>query len=195
MSGAEQSLETIVAAIQAGHDPETNFRYLFERYYGAVFRFFQRKGLLGEDCRDLAQEVFFAAYRSLPSLREPSTFPSWLYRIAGNVFARELERRYAQKRGRDSGAEVDNEHVPDETHPGPLEALLENERLSKLTEAMSGLPKQMRRCVQLRVAEGSSYEEIAAVLGLSINTVKVQLHRARHDLAEKLSGYFRKVEI
>jgi RNA polymerase sigma-70 factor, ECF subfamily len=195
MSNGGRELEEIVADIQRGCDAEANFRILFERYHGAVYRFFQRKGLRDEDCRDLAQEVFLAAHRSLPQLREPSTFPTWLYRIAGNIFARDLERRYAKKRGRDSGEEIEFERVPDESRPGPLDALLDREKLAKLTEAVSSLPKQMRRCVQLRVADGSSYEEIATVMGISVNTVKVQLHRARQDLTEKMSGYFRRVEI
>ena len=195
MPDGDRTAEEIVCAIQCGCEPEANFRILFERYHGPVYRFFQRKGFLGEDCRDLVQEVFLAAYRSLPSLREPSTFPSWLYRIARNIFARELERRYARKRGRQTDQEISFDHIQDESQPGALQTLLNSERLAKVVEAVGSLPKQMRRCVQLRVVEDSSYEEIAAVLNISVNTVKVHLHRARHDLAEKLRGYFQTVEL
>ena len=71
-----------------------------------------------------------------------------------------------------------------------MEALLEKERRDKLDEAIQSLPPQMRRCVQLRVIKMLSLAEIAAVMHISINTVKAHLHQAKKALKEELDQHF-----
>ena len=77
----------------------------------------------------------------------------------------------------------------------PLAVTLEKEKLEKLHEALQHLPAQMRRCAQLRIAHELSYVEIAALMGISINTVKAHLHQAQKSLRAQLSSYFEEMEV
>ena len=157
-----------------------------------------------EDCRDLTQEVFVSVHRGLKDLRNDSQFNNWLFKIARNIFANELERRGAKKREglvvpleeKDTGLERRGSgRKTTDPKNGPMEQLLEKERRHKLNEAIQGLPMQMRRSVQLRVLKGLSYAEIAAVMGVSTNTVKAHMHQARKVLRKDLGPYFNEIEL
>jgi RNA polymerase sigma-70 factor (ECF subfamily) len=72
----------------------------------------------------------------------------------------------------------------------PGEDLLAGERSRLLREAIGKLPEQMRKCLLLRVDQEMRYKEIAVVLRLSPETVKVHLFQARKRLREELGPYF-----
>jgi RNA polymerase sigma-70 factor (ECF subfamily) len=192
----EKSTEDIIKELKRGRDREANFKLLFDRYYDQLHRFFQRKGISPEDCRDLTQEVFVSAYKGLKGLRNESQFQNWLFRIARNIHKNEIERRQAKKReAKEVSLEGARSELNDsrgraeqiaDSDPNPIDALLEKEGRHKLSEAVRRLPPQMRRCVQLRVVKGLSHGEIAAIMGISVNTVKAHLHQARKTLKEKL---------
>lgn len=186
----EKSTETILEELRQGLSREANYRLLFERYHDQVYRFFRRRGMSQEDCRDLTQDVFVSVYKGLKGLRDQTHFHSWLFQIARNILKNELERRGAKKR---TGAKLTFEEQSVSAEPqdatqkaSPMETLLEKERRKKLADAIEGLPPQMRRCIQLRVLKGLSVAEIASVMRISINTVKAHLHQARKALKEEL---------
>lgn len=200
----KKTTEQIIGELRHGLNREANYKLLFEQYHDQVYRFFQRNGMAREDCRDLTQDVFVSVYRGLKSLRDEKQFHTWLFRIARNVFKNELERRQAKKRtGRvlsleeRSGASDDGSASAGKADPrtSPMEALLEKERREKLTEAVKGLPLQMQRCVQLRILKGLSMAEIAAVMRISVNTVKAHLHQAKKVLKEELGHHFNDSEL
>ena len=196
----KKTTEQIIEELEQGLHREANYKLLFERYHDQVYRFFQRKGMAREDCRDLTQDVFVSVHKSLNTLRDHSQFHTWLFRIARNIFANELERSRAKKRtGRVLSLEERRSKTDEEpgvarkaADPGtsPMEALLEKERREKLTAAVTGLPPQMQRCVQLRILKGLSMAEIADIMRISINTVKAHLHQARKVLKEELGPHF-----
>jgi RNA polymerase sigma-70 factor (ECF subfamily) len=193
---AERSVEEIVGDIQRGHQSESNYRELHQRFCGQVYRFFLRKGCSPEDSRDLAQETFFLAFRGVKDLRDAAFFPGWLFTIARNVHHSALAKRHARKR---LPAEAETDERTLDSLPAPeagsaMKSLLDREKLAGVVNALRELPEQMRRCVELRMAHECSYEEVAVVMGLSINTVKVHLHQARKKLKEKLSPYFGDLE-
>lgn len=185
---------------KTGQRREQIFQILFDRYVRQVHRFFQRKGFSPADCHDLTQETFFSVYKGLSELRQPELFEGWLFRVAMNVFRSRLEQAQAQKR-QSTLVSLDDEsdadlgftplaaRIPDR-RPTPLQASLEQEKLSRLREAMNQLPEQMQRCAQLRFAHELSYQEIATLLGISIGTVKAHLNQARQRLRQQLRGYF-----
>jgi len=195
----------IIEELRQGLNREANYKLLFDRHYDQVYRFFQRKGLSLEDCRDLTQEVFVSVHRGLKGLRVENQFSTWLFKIARNLFANEMERRGTKKREglvvsleeKHTGPGAKRGVVRKTTDPkgGPMEELLEKERRHKLNEAIQGLPMQMRRSVQLRVQKGLSYAEIAAVMGVSPNTVKAHLHQARKALRKDLGEYFNDIKL
>lgn len=192
--------EEIIQELRRGLNREANYKLLFERYHDQVYRFFQRKGMSREDCRDLTQDVFVSVHKGLKGLREQGLFHTWLFKIARNIFSNELERNHAKKRAGRTHSLDDTASKQDEWRrlarsttdfkAGPVEALLEKERREKLNEAIQNLPPQMQRCVQLRVTRMLSVEEVAAVMNISVNTVKAHLHQARRLLKEELHNYF-----
>lgn len=70
----------------------------------------------------------------------------------------------------------------------PLEAAVGAERLAALDAAIREFPTQMRRCAALRFRQGLEYQEIATVLQISLDAVKVQLSRARSRLRERFEN-------
>ncbi len=169
---------------------EESFENLFRCYSRRLWGFFRQRGLSPEECNDLTQETFLQVHRSLAAFEGRSSFETWLFHLAANVYRKELRRRGAQKR---QGSEITWDR-PGDPDPAlcvwrdPGRELLGKERLRTLRRAMSELPTQLRRYLLLRVYQELSYAEIAVVMKVSIKTVKVQLFRARRKLAGILSG-------
>ena len=181
-------------------DKEESFRILFERYYPKVRRFFLRKGMSLETANDLTQETFFSVHKGLEGLRDEALFESWLFTIAQNVFRRKFEMENAGKRkgefeyidaepARAEASSSPSRQIVD-SRPTPIEEAIDQERSRMLREALSQLPEQMRRCMELRLVHDLSYQQIAAVLGINVNTVKAHLHQAKKSLKRKIGAYF-----
>lgn len=192
----------VIREIKQGLNFEANCRWLFERHYAQILRFFRRKGFDTEACRDLTQDTFISVYKGLKDLRQEEQFESWLFAIAHNVWCSLIENRTAQKRSA-TVLSLEGEGESDDRLPiaarladqraDPLTVALEKEKVEKLREALVHLPQQMRHCAQLRVVHDLSYAEIAAVMGISVNTVKAHLHQAQKALRTQLSSYFEEI--
>ena len=192
----DEPIEELIRDFKTGRNPEKSFREIFNLYYAQVCRFFFRRGFAQEDSRDLAQDVFFSVYQGLANIQNSAHFQGWMFTIARNILVNELEKRHAKKREglhvSPTGelGEQDMDVLPSREPGNALQSMLDSERTQKLAHAMNDLPAQMRRCVQLRVTSDCTYEEIAAIMGISVNTVKAHLHKARKSLQQKLSSYF-----
>jgi RNA polymerase sigma-70 factor (ECF subfamily) len=195
------SVNRIIEEWQAGLNREENFRLLFDQYAPLICRFFEKRGFSTEECRDLTQETFICVYKGVETFRRESQFETWLFQIASNIYRTELRRRLADKRaGQHASWEstVEQEQSASERmergHPAsrqnPLDEVLAKEGRRLLREAMEELPDQMRNCLMLRVYQGFSYQEIAAAMQISVETVKAHLYQARHRLKSKLADYF-----
>ena len=198
MPSQDQSLETIIRNLRAGKDEEANSRLLFVRFYPEVCSYFQRRGVAVEDSEDLAQEVFWQVFRRLDSLRDDAHFPGWLFTISRNVFNNEISRRHTQKRAAavtNHFSEASDRNIIEtvETRSpasNALKGLLNQEKLCALSLELRKLPDQMRRCICLRVIHEYSDNQIATLLGISSNTVRVHVFRAKKALSDALRPIF-----
>jgi RNA polymerase sigma-70 factor (ECF subfamily) len=191
MDDPNESVRSIIERLQAADSPrEEDFRRLFDLFYPRLVHFFARRGFAPQDCLDLTQETFLGIYRGIGSFRRDSRFETWLFSIATNAYRKRLRRGVAGKR---EGQEVPLEPAGN-TPPAPEspadEEMLRRERSRRLREAVEKLPEQMRRCLVLRVYQEMKYREIAALMRLSPETVKVHLFQARKRLREELGPYF-----
>lgn len=204
MNAPDRDTVALIREIKQGLNVEDNFHLLFDRHHARILRFFRRKGFDPEDCRDLTQETFVSVYKGLKALRQEEQFESWLFAIAHNVWCSLIESRTAQKRSvklLSLEGESESDDRPSiaarlaDGSADPLTIALDKEKLEKLREALQHLPQQMRRCAQLSVVHELTYVEVAALMGISVNTVKAHLHQARKALREKLSSYFEQIEV
>lgn len=181
-----------IAELQAGVRIEINSRYIFDRYYPWVRRFFVRRGHTAQDSEDLAQETFGRVFRQLSSFRYEASFSSWLFAVAANLGRNENRRRHREKR--DAPVVSIDERASDDAPPwepaamdaSPARTAYEKERREALAKAVQELPPQMKQVLALRVDHELKYREIATVLQISIETVKAHLFQARQRLREKL---------
>jgi RNA polymerase sigma-70 factor (ECF subfamily) len=208
-SGSSQGepVEAIFRQLQEGTGREESFRLLFDRFYGPLFRFFQHRGFSTEECQDLIQETFLRVYRGIGAFRGEARWEHWLFRIAANTGIKALRHGAAAKRaGRTVSLEEEGAGDSPATtsaasaaggaeDPAPLRRLLGKEMKEILSQAIAGLPSQMRRCVRLRVFQELDYDEIAEALGISPSTVKVQMFKARKRLRMELADSFSDFEL
>ena len=161
----------LVAAARAG-DLDA-FSALVRRYQGHVWRLSLRLTNDRSAADDVTQEAFVRAYRFLPRYRGDSKFSTWLFSIARNCALDELRR--VERRRRLSG-----ELRTQEARPADHGVRLE------VAEALAALPRELREPVVLIDMFGTSYAEVAGMLGVPLGTIKSRVHRARELLALSL---------
>ena len=144
----------------------------------------------GEDAKDISQEVFLKAYRSLSNFDERSAFSTWLYRITHNTCIDEMRKRKG-KQNYSLEEELENEagsmqrQIADEGDT-PEESLLREEQKSEILQALDNLSAEHKAAIILRDVKGLSYEEIAEILELSLGTVKSRISRGRNQLKKEI---------
>jgi len=153
------------------------FDELVERHLPRVWRVVYRVLRHREDTEDVVQEVFVTAHRSLRDFRGDAKLSTWLHRIAVTRALNHAERAAEKVRRGSEPIEVIAE--PASTAPTPLHALEAKELRRRLADCLEKVPEAWRAVLALRDAEQMAYEEIAAVLGLALGTVRSRLARAR----------------
>jgi RNA polymerase sigma-70 factor (ECF subfamily) len=147
------------------------------RVYNLALRMTGRE----EDARDAAQDAFLTALRKLSSFRGDAAFTTWLHRITVNA-CYDLLRRRARgpvlERLGDDGVELEPPPSPD--HAGSTELSVDVRR------ALQHVPQDYRVVMILHDVEDLPYEEVAAIVGVPVGTVKSRLHRGRVALARAM---------
>jgi RNA polymerase sigma-70 factor (ECF subfamily) len=186
--------EFSLEALQNGDQAE--FAKVVGAYSGYIYRLALKMVNNPQDAEDILQETFIKAYDAFPKFEGRSKVSTWLYRIATNealMFLRSkdptpisVEQPYPQEQ---------------EATPKPLEivdwcCLPEDEMLTDevrqyLSKSVEELSDALKATFVLRDIEKLSTKETADVLGISESAVKTRLHRARMQLRENLSHYFK----
>lgn len=191
-SEEDPALQRAIAELQAGVRVEANSRRVFELYYPWVRRFFGRLGYTPQDSDDLAQETFGRVFDQMDSFRNDGSFKSWLFAVAANLHRNEHRRRHREKRDAPEVSldETNEDGAPLREPPAPevspAQVAYEKERREALARAVKELPPQMGQVLALRIDHDLKYREIAAVLQISIETVKAHLFQARQRLRSEL---------
>ena len=178
---AEVNDQLIVSQIVSGQ--KDLFRLLVRQHEKAVFgmglSFFRNS----EDASDFTQDVFLKAYRSLSSFEGRSRFSTWLYKIAYNTALNEVNRRKEYQ----SLAEDDINKLVNNTET-PERLTLRNAAKKAVRAAIEELPERFRICIDLFFFYDRSYQEIEAITGIPVNTVKSHVFRSKMILREKLKS-------
>jgi len=174
-----------------------SFDELFERYERRVFNLIYR--LVGdyEEATDLASETFVQALRSFDRFRGEAQPYTWLYRIAVNLCKNHFRKQGVRQRvhgpSLDERIMLDGEDRPERDIEDwtrtPQRAVEQRELQREIERALARLSPDGRMVVILRDLHGLSYQEIAEVVGVSVEIVKARLFRARAALREQLAVY------
>lgn len=165
----------------------------FEQYRGPLQRYVRSLVRDRAEADDITQETFLRAYQNLPTLQDQAKLSPWLYRIATNLcydrFRQTASRPIAQSL--DDATDLAGE--PGEAalagDPAPrLDRLLEQKEMSAcVQEYLDSLSDSYRAVILLHDVQELSNPQIAEMLGCSVATVKIRLHRARARLRAKLA--------
>ncbi len=171
------------------------FETLVQKYDRQIFRIAQHITQNREDAQDVVQDAFLKAYEKLDQFQGNSKFYTWLVRIAVNESLMRLRKRRTGKMvSIDDDIETEEGSVPRDLadwSPNPEQNYSQAELAEILRKTIQGLPHGFRIVFVLRDVDGLSTEETAETLGLSVPAVKSRLLRARLQLRERLSRYFR----
>ena len=173
--------EKLVSQTLAGD--QDAFGVLVHKYQEMVYAYAFQKVRNEEDAQDVTQEVFWRAYHHLYQLRHPHRFRSWLYTIMSNQCKRQL-MSVIKTRQRETALEdaTDDALRTEPAYTTPTEGWRVD-----LEQALSELPDDNRVAVSMFYMGDHSLKEISDFLGVSINTVKSKLYRARQQLGNALS--------
>ena len=172
------------------------FEELVRKYDRNVFRIANHITQNREDAEDVVQDAFLKAFQNLGQFQGQSKFYTWLVRIAVNEALMRLRRRRPERMvSLDEDINTGEDTIPREVAdwaPNPEQLYNQGELREILQKTIQGLPPSFRTVFVLRDVEGLSTEETADALNLSIPAVKSRLLRARLQLRERLTKYFKK---
>src|SRR3990172_2394926 len=184
----------LVQQVQQGQ--VESFSELVDRHERKIFRLTQHITGHREDAEDALQEAFLKAFSHLAQFQENSKFYTWLVRIAVNESLMKLrKRKTSQAVSLDEEIETEEDLIPREIaawDENPEQKYARQELREILDRTVSSLPPLFRTVFILRDLDHLSTEETAEALNLSVPAVKSRLLRARLQLREKLSKYFRR---
>ncbi len=169
-----------------------SFNQLILRWERPIYAFAYRVIGREEDARDVCQETFLRAFRSLPGFRGQAKFSSWLYQIAMNL-CRDWIRRQRRARTVQLAEGVDPTELAAEQGPvESIEDLVSRRELSAVVEeAMTLLPEEQRTAIVLKEYHGMTFQEIADLQGCPLSTVKTRLYQGLSVLRRHLEKHGR----
>lgn len=191
----EAAAQRILSEYSAGElELAEAFEQLYRLFYPAVKALLARWTPVPEDRDELTQETFLRIYKGIEAFRRDSSFSTYLFKVARNIYLGHRRRMLAAKR---NGIEIplEDPNVGDETQPWEIapgvaptqeDEVLAAEQLKQVWGVIERMPEQRRRCLILSYFQGLTVPEMAAVLRLAEGTVKAHLFQARQQLKELL---------
>lgn len=178
--------ETLMTRMAAG-DVKA-FELLIEGWQGRAYRFAYRIFRDRHIAEDVSQELFFKLFRSASRYQPAGKFKTYFYKVLNNLCLDTLRRM--NKKSLPDFQSYENPvldgFADEQGRPSPEAAAELSEERRLVREAIGKLPLPQRRVIVLRELEELKYREIAEVLHLSLNEVKVLIHRGRKSLLKIL---------
>ncbi|MDP9199385.1 MAG: sigma-70 family RNA polymerase sigma factor [Pseudomonadota bacterium] len=171
--------DAIVQLIQAGRT-EQAFERLVPAYRRRVIGLAYSVLRDRTAAEDLAQEVFVKLWRALPRYDGRARLSTWIYAITRNAAISALRTRRRSVSLSDPAVLAEVEHREAAPDPAPGDATIWRQ--------VEALPEKQRQAVILYYQDERTVDEVAAMMGMPVNTVKTHLHRARASLATALAA-------
>jgi RNA polymerase sigma-70 factor (ECF subfamily) len=184
----------VIAAVDSGGLPGVNSDMgpacetldtgvLFATYHDRIYRYLLHMVKNPAEAEDLTQETFLRAYRHGDSVRDPLAIRGWLYRIATHACLDRLRQRHPVISMHSQPAGEQLRSAATEA-PSALEITERRETSACVQRCLDFLPDKYRAVILLHEAYSLTAPEIAKLLGVTVTTVKIRLHRARRNLQQ-----------
>jgi RNA polymerase sigma-70 factor (ECF subfamily) len=178
---------------------QSAFNEMVSRYWDRIYAMVHQLLRNPQDAEEVTQDAFIRAHRGLVNFRGEAAFSTWLYQIATNLARNRYW--YWWRRKRDKTVSFDQPVSDDNSTPlselfaaeleTPEDATVTRELVDRIAVGMEKLGAKHREILILRNIKNLSYEEIAAILDISVGTVKSRIARAREALRAKLGDEFK----
>jgi RNA polymerase sigma-70 factor (ECF subfamily) len=166
---------------------QKRFGEIMERYKDFIYSYTYYFSGSRENAEDLTQEVLLRIWQNMGSIKLGPT-KSWVSKVTRNLCIDWTRRKHSPL---DASVPLENLDSRPETGPHRAEELLEEKELrERLRGAIARLPERYRSLIILREIEHLKYEEISDTLEMPLNSVKVNIHRARRLLRESLKPLY-----
>jgi RNA polymerase sigma-70 factor, ECF subfamily len=154
----------------------TSFEEIYSTYWQKVFRLCM--GYVNEHdwAKDMAQETFIIVWQQLPKFRNESAIGTWVFRIAANHCLRQLEKQ----------SKMPKAAMPVEMEDIKMPSI--ETQLQFLYTCIAALPETDRLIISMELEEVKQ-AEIAAIIGLSENNVRVRIHRIKEKLTQQFAQH------
>jgi RNA polymerase sigma-70 factor (ECF subfamily) len=174
-----EQIDDRIYVIQAQLGDDDAFMKLVDHYSGRLLYYIRRLLEDADRSDDVLQEVWLMVYKKINTVRDASAFSVWLYHTARNRAIRLLrdESRYVFVEQYDESDLIDDDS----------ESLLFDD-INKLHRVLTTLSPEQKEAIVLRFFEEMSYQEISAIVGCSIGTVRSRIHYAKQELRKKMKG-------
>lgn len=174
-----------------------DFQEIYDAFQSKIYRYLRR--LVGEfEVEDLTQEVFTRVSQALKDFRGESQLSTWIYRIATNAamdklrspsYKQTVQKRRAMETVAETETTIENGDAwTGEKEPSVEQRVIQNEMNQCIRDFIENLPGNYKSVVVLSELEGLKNQEIADILQISLDSVKVRLHRGRANLRKKLES-------
>lgn len=175
------------------------FDEMVSRYWDKIYAMVHQLLRNQQDAEEVTQDAFIRAHRGLGNFRGDSAFSTWLYQIATNLARNRYWYWWRRKRDKtvsfDQPVGSEGDTTLGEVFAAPVEnpsdLTVTQEFVEGIAEGMEQLSKKHREVLILRNVQNLSYEEIAAILKISVGTVKSRIARARENLRQVMGDEYR----
>lgn len=161
------------------------FLSLFKEYESKIYNFIYRMTQNEADAEELTQEVFIRVWNGIDDLRSDSSATPWIYRIASNVCLDFFRKN--KKELKDEPLEMGDEFLYDAKIPLIEDEIYKDKMAECIRSYIIKLPEDYRAVILLHDIDGFKNSEIADMLDISLDAIKIRLHRARVRLRKILS--------
>ena len=151
-----------------------------------LFRLAMRITLNREEAEDVVQETLIKVWNSRDKWQQLDSIEAYSLTIARNLSLDHIKKMGNQN----SSLEEEKEERPDITS-NPSERMIQKDKLDIVRKIIDELPEKQRSCLQLRDIEGKPYKDIASILGITEEQVKVNIFRARQNIKQRFQQFDR----
>jgi RNA polymerase sigma-70 factor, ECF subfamily len=166
-----------------------NFDCIYTEFQPKIHRYLSNL-TCEDDARDLTQAVFLKVSLSLDNFREESSLSTWIYRIATNTAHDHSSSSLTKQKGSELIFDVNGsiDDLPDTSLSGTDREYIRREMNACIRSVIDQLPENYRTVLLLGEFEELTNFEVAEILNISIDTVKIRLHRGRTGLRKAMTA-------